>query len=226
MKIAVIVPAAGKGIRLGAKVHKPFVLLGKDPIIVHTLKILDNSRCVDEIILVMNESDLPKARSLVKKKGLKKIKKIVLGGKRRMDSVRNGLAEVGEDVDYVLIHDGVRPFLDNKIISAVLEGAKTFGAAITCVPVKPTIKEIEKGNFVAATLKRESLVEVQTPQAFKKDILVRAYQKAFDEGVDATDDSALVERLGIKVKAVLGSYKNLKITTPEDLEYAKALSGL
>lgn len=223
MKVAAIIAAAGKGERLGSVVHKPFVLIGKEPILAHTLKLLDNSNYIDEIILVINESDLAKARSLIKKSKLKKVKKIVLGGKRRMDSVGNGLSEVSEDVDYVVVHDGVRPFLDNKMISSVIEGAKTFGAAITCVPVKPTIKEIEKGNFVMGTLKRESVVEVQTPQAFKKDVLVRAYKKAFEDGVDATDDSTLVERIGIKVKVVAGSYKNIKITTVEDLKYARAL---
>lgn len=223
MKVAAIVPAAGKGERLGSKIHKPFVVIGKEPILAHTLAALDDSDYIDEVILVINESDLAKARSLIKKDKLKKIKKITLGGKRRMDSVRSGLSEVSEDVDYVIVHDGVRPFLDNKMISSVLEGAKTFGAAITCVPVKPTVKEIEKGDFVTATLNRESLVEVQTPQAFKKDILIRAYKKAFDDAVDATDDSVLVERLGIKVKAVKGSYKNIKITTVEDLRYARTL---
>ena len=223
MKVAAIIPAAGKGERLSSKIHKPFIAIEKEPILARILRVFDNSSHIAEIILVINESDLVKARSLVKKNKLKKIKEIALGGKRRMDSVRNGLSLVSEDVDYVIVHDGVRPFLDNKIISSVLEGARTFGAAITCVPVKPTIKEIEKGNFVSATLKRESLIEVQTPQAFKKDILGRAYKKAFDDGVDATDDSALVERLGIKVKAVEGSYKNIKITTIEDLKYAKAL---
>ncbi len=223
MKVAAIVPAAGKGERLGSKIHKPFIVIGKEPILARTLTALDKSAYIDEIILVLNEADLAKARSLTKKNRLKKIKKITLGGKRRMDSVNNGLSEVSGDVDYVVVHDGVRPFLDNKIISSVIEGAKTFGAAITCVPVKPTIKEIEKGDFVTATLKRESLVEVQTPQAFKKDILLRAYKKAFDDGIDATDDSVLVERLGVKVKAVAGSYRNIKITTVEDLKYARSL---
>lgn len=223
MKVAAIVPAAGKGERLGSKIHKPFIVIGKEPILARTLTALAKSAYIDEIILVINETDLAKVRSLLKNNKLKKIKKIALGGKRRMDSVNNGLSEVSEDVDYVVVHDGVRPFLDNKMISSVIEAAKTFGAAITCVPVKPTIKEIEKGDFVTATLKRESLVEVQTPQAFKKEILGRAYKKAFEDGIDATDDSVLVERLGIKVKAVDGSYRNIKITTVEDLRYAKAL---
>lgn len=225
-KVVAIVPAAGKGKRLGLRVHKPFVLIEKEPMLAHTLAVLEKSYHIDEIILVVDESDLAKAGSLVKKNGLRKIRKIALGGERRIDSVRNGLLEVGEDVDYVVVHDGARPFLDNKMISSVIEAARTFGAAITCVPVKPTIKEIEKGDFVTVTLERQSLVEVQTPQAFKKDILVRAYKKAFDEAVEATDDSALVERLGIKVKAVKGSYKNIKITTIEDLKFARTLMAL
>ncbi|MFA5339833.1 MAG: 2-C-methyl-D-erythritol 4-phosphate cytidylyltransferase [Candidatus Omnitrophota bacterium] len=228
MKVAAIVAAAGKGERLKSKVHKPFVALGKDPILLHALRVLDNSNLVGEIIVVAHQADLPKARLLLKKAKLKKFKEIVAGGKRRMDSVKNGLSAVSEDADYVIIHDGCRPFIDNKMISSVLGAAETFGAAIAAVPVKPTIKEVEKGNFVAATLKRETLVDVQTPQAFRKDLLLRAYDKAFAEGAEgaeATDDSALVERMGIKVKVVDGSYKNIKITTQEDLRYAKMLMG-
>ncbi|MDD5072839.1 MAG: 2-C-methyl-D-erythritol 4-phosphate cytidylyltransferase [Candidatus Omnitrophica bacterium] len=228
MKVAAIVAAAGKGERLKSKVHKPFVALGKDPILLHALRVLDNSNLVGEIIVVAHQADLPKARLLLKKAKLKKFKELVAGGKRRMDSVKNGLSAVSEDADYVIIHDGCRPFIDNKMISSVLGAAETFGAAIAAMPVKPTIKEVEKGNFVAATLKRETLVDVQTPQAFRRDLLLRAYDKAFAEGAEgaeATDDSALVERMGIKVKVVDGSYKNIKITTQEDLRYAKMLMG-
>lgn len=228
MRVAAIVAAAGKGERLKSKIHKPFVALGKDPILLYALRVLDKSNLIGEIIVVARQADLPKARLLLKKAKLKKFKDIVAGGKRRMDSVRNGLAAVSKDADYVIIHDGCRPFIDNKMISSALDAAEIFGAAITGVPVKPTIKEIERGNFVAATLKRETLVDVQTPQAFRKDILLRAYDRAFAEGAegaDATDDAALVERLGIKVKVVDGSYRNIKITTPEDLRYAKMLMG-
>jgi len=228
MKVAAIVAAAGKGERLKSKVHKPFVALGKEPILLHALRVLDSSNLIGEIIVVAHQVDIMKARLLLKKAKLKKFKDVVAGGKRRMDSVKNGLAAISEDADYVIIHDGCRPFIDNKMISSVLDAAEIFGAAIVGVPVKPTIKEVEKGNFVAATLKREALVDVQTPQAFRKDILLRAYDRAFAEGVagaDATDDAALVERLGIKVKVVDGSYRNIKITTPEDLRYAKMLMG-
>lgn len=222
-KVAAIVAAAGKGERLKTKVHKPFVILGKESILIWALKILESSAQIEEIILVVNQADMTKARAAVNKAKLKKVKKIVVGGKRRLDSVKNGLAEVSEDADYVIVHDGCRPFIDKKIVSSVIDEAVIFGAAIPCVAVKPTIKEVEKGDFVAATLNRQSLAEVQTPQAFKKEILTRAYEKALAEGMDATDDSVLVERLGIKVKVVEGSYKNLKITTPEDLKYAKML---
>ena len=225
MKVAAIVAAAGKGERLKTKIRKPFVILGKDPILLHALKALDNSSLVSEVIIVAHQADIPKTRLLVKRAKLKKVKDVVAGGKRRMDSVKAGLAAASGDADYVLIHDGCRPFIDNRSISSVLDAAATFGASIPAVPVKPTIKEIEKGNFVVATLKRESLVDVQTPQAFRKDILMRAYERGLAEGAEATDDSALVERMGIKVKVVDGSYRNIKITTPEDLKYAKILMG-
>lgn len=228
MKVAAIVAAAGKGERLKSKVHKPFVALGKDPILLHALKVLDNSSPIGEIIVVAHQADLPKTRLLLKKARLRKFKELLAGGKRRMDSVKNGLSAVSEDADYIIVHDGCRPFIDNKMISSVLGAAETFGAAITGVPVNPTVKEVERGGFVAATLKRERLIEVQTPQAFKKDILLRAYDTAFAEGAEAaeaTDDAALVERLGIKVKVVDGSDRNIKITTPEDLRYARMLIG-
>ncbi len=223
-RVAAIVAAAGKGERLKSKVRKPFVLLGKEPILVWALKALEACAQIGEIILVVNQADMAKARSAVNRAKLKKVVKIVVGGKRRLDSVKNGLSEVNAEAKYVLIHDGCRPFVDKKIISSVIEEMEIFGAAIPCIAVKPTIKEVEKGNFVAATLNRQSLAEVQTPQGFKKEILIRAYEKALAEGIDATDDSALVERLGIKVKLVEGSYKNIKITTPEDLKYAKMLT--
>lgn len=226
MKVAAIVAAAGKGERLKSKVHKPFVVLGREPILIWTLRALDSSAQIEEIVLVVNQADMTKARSAVNKAKLKKVKKIIVGGKRRLDSVKNGLSEVSEDADYVIVHDGCRPFIEKKIILSVIDEAVIFGAAIPCIAVKPTIKEVEKGNFVAATLNRQSLAEAQTPQAFKKEILTRAYEKALAEGMDATDDSALVERLGIKVKVVEGSNKNIKITTAEDLKYAKALIEL
>ena len=222
-RVAAIVVAAGKGERLKSKVRKPFVLLGKEPILIWVLKALEACAQIGEIVLVVNQADMAKARSAVNRAKLKKVAKIVVGGKRRLDSVNNGLSEVSAEAEYVLIHDGCRPFVDKKIISSVIEEAEIFGAAIPCIAVKPTIKEVEKGNFVVATLNRQSLAEVQTPQGFKKEILIRAYEKALAEAVDATDDSALVERLGIKVKVVEGSYKNIKITTPEDLKYAKTL---
>jgi 2-C-methyl-D-erythritol 4-phosphate cytidylyltransferase len=229
MKVVAIVAAAGKGERMKAKTHKAFVALGKEPILAHTLKALEASSVVSEIVIVVHQADLPKARLLAKKGKFRKIKDIVAGGKRRMDSVKSGLASVSEDSECVIIHDGCRPFVSNKLISSVVDAADTFGAAIPGLPVKPTIKQVEKGNFVSATLERATLIEVQTPQAFRKDILLRAYDSAFAPGVEAaeaTDDAALVERMGIKVKVVDGSQDNIKITTPEDLKHAKILAGV
>ncbi len=230
MKVAAIVAAAGKGERMKAKTHKAFVVLGKEPILAHTLKAVEASNTIREVVIVVHQSDIPRARLLVKKGKFAKVKDIVAGGKRRMDSVRNGLAALSEDTDFVIVHDGCRPFVDNKMINSVVDAADTFGAAITALPVKPTIKQVEKGNFVAATLDRSTLVEVQTPQAFRKDILLRAYDKAFSaetvEAEEATDDAVLVERMGVKVKVVDGSSDNIKITTPEDLKHAKVLAGV
>jgi len=229
MKVAAIVAAAGKGERMKAKTHKAFVALGKEPILAHTLKALETSNVISEIVIVVHQADLPKARLLAKKGKFRKIKDIVAGGKRRMDSVKSGLASVSEDSECVIVHDGCRPFISNRLIASVVDAADIFGAAIPGLPVKPTIKQVEKGNFVAATLDRATLIEVQTPQAFRKDILLRAYDSVFAPGVEAaeaTDDAALVERMGIKVKVVDGSQDNIKITTQEDLKHAKILAGV
>jgi 2-C-methyl-D-erythritol 4-phosphate cytidylyltransferase len=167
----------------------------------------------------------------LKKYRIRKIRAVVLGGKRRQDSVDKGLKAVSKEADWVLIHDGVRPFINKELISSVIKEAKKAGAAIVGVPVKATIKKLKtqslklKTKFVVEkTLNRDNLWEIQTPQVFKKDLILKAYKRFGN--INVTDDAMLVEKMGIKPRVVLGSYNNIKITTPEDLVIAKAIAKI
>ena len=195
-------------------------MLGKEPILVRTLKALNKNVLIDRIILVISRRKLKKGQRLVKKYKLNKVCNIVSGGKRRFDSVREGLRKA-ENADFILIHDGVRPFVDRTLIKKVLLATKKFGAALSATPSKQTVKLIGRSSFVLKTPKRRFLWEAQTPQGFKKNLIVKAYKKSKDSS--ATDDSSLVEKMGYKVKIVKGSYRNIKITTPEDLKLAETL---
>jgi len=219
MFVTAIVAAAGKGLRLKSKTPKPFVKINGAPIIYHTLKALRKIKSIKEIILVTNKKDYPKFQNIISELG---ITKIVLGGKRRQDSVRNGLKYLDKDCDLVLVHDAVRPFIQKKIIEEAINTARRFGAAVAAVALKPTIKRADSNNYVTTTLDRNRLFEVQTPQVFKKSLILKAHSKF--KYLDVTDDAELVEKLGAKVKIIQGSYFNIKITTPEDLIFAKTIA--
>ena len=226
-RIAAVVVAGGAGRRLRQKrgvLRKPYLILGTKPILIHTLKKLSGSILVNEIVVVCHRQDVGRCQSLIKRFKISKIKGIVAGGRERFDSVFNGLKAIGEDIDIVLIHDGVRPFLSRELIKRSIKAALRHGASLAAVPVKPTVKFAEeKGFFVVRTLRRDLLWEAQTPQTFKRELITKAYRKAKSRRVKATDDAALVERLGRKVRLVTGSYDNIKITTKEDLELARVL---
>ncbi|KUG21850.1 2-c-methyl-d-erythritol 2,4-cyclodiphosphate synthase [hydrocarbon metagenome] len=224
MKTIAIIPAGGMGKRLKANMAKQYLKLNQKPILVNTLQVFQESQIIDEIILVLPKADLISAgQELRNKYGLNKVTKIVAGGNERQDSVRNGLAAIDNKCDLVLVHDAVRPFITERMIREVIAAAKVTGAASVGVKAKETIKEAGKDNVVAITIPRNNIWLTQTPQAFKLEILKKAYKKACDEKFYGTDDASLVERMGIKVKMVAGSYDNIKITTPEDLEMARAL---
>ncbi len=216
-KVLAIIVAGGKGKRIGADISKQYLNISGKPIIVHTLKVFEDSSVIDSIIVVCHPDEVDFCRqNIIKKFGFKKIIKIVKGGKERQDSVRNGLNAVPKSYDITVIHDAVRPFVSRSIIKKSVSEARKAGASVVCVPVKDTIKEVSEG-YAAKTLQRQRLWAVQTPQTFKTDIIKEAHKKAFEKGINATDDSSLVEILGCKVKVVEGSYENIKITTPEDL---------
>ncbi|KQC09010.1 MAG: hypothetical protein APR62_03575 [Smithella sp. SDB] len=224
MRIVAIIPAGGAGKRLKANVAKQYLLLNQTPVVVHTLQVFQMSKIVDEIILVLPPGDLASARQkLTDKYGLKKVTKIVAGGKERQDSVRNGLAAIENKCDVIIVHDAARPFVTEKMIKDVVAAAKVTGAASVGVRAKDTIKKATKDNMVKVTIPRQNLWQTQTPQAFKFETFKKAYKKAYDKKYYGTDDASLVEQMGGKIKMIAGSYDNIKITTPEDVIMAKAL---
>ncbi|MFA5092862.1 MAG: 2-C-methyl-D-erythritol 4-phosphate cytidylyltransferase [Candidatus Omnitrophota bacterium] len=213
--VSAIVLAAGLGKRLKNKLTKPLVKIDRKPAIIYSLETLNRHPKIREIIVVVGAKNKEAISKVISKCSFKKIKSFVLGGRRRQDSVYCGLKAVSVKSDLVLIHDSARPFVDSKSISKVIQAAKKSQAAILGVPVKATIKQTKKNSLVDKTLDRSNLWEIQTPQVFKKELIFKAYQKFSKSNV--TDDASLVEKLGKKVQIVLGSYKNIKITTDDDL---------
>ena len=220
MKTVAIIPAGGAGKRLKAHVAKQFLILDTLPVLVHTLKVFQASARIDDIILALPPDEIVSVRQeLIEKYGLTKVTNVIAGGQERQDSVRNCLLAVTGTCDFVVVHDAVRPFVTEELISRVIDAAGDTGAASIGVKAKDTIKETGEDNTVLATIPRQNLWLTQTPQAFKFELLKEAYTAAYKE----TDDASLVERIGKKVRMVEGSYENIKITTKEDMLIADAL---
>lgn len=223
MQVSAIVVAAGSGLRFKSKTPKVLIPINSRPILIYSLQVLSRHPLVKEIIVVVNAKSAQSITRKLRQYRIGKVSKIVEGGRRRQDSVLNGLKALGAGCGLVLIHDAARPFIDKGIILRLINKAKSSGAAIVGVPVKATIKETVSKTRVKRTLDRDKLWEIQTPQVFDKELLLKAYKKFGN--IDVTDDAALVEKLGAKINVVLGSYKNIKITTPDDLVIAKAILG-
>lgn len=221
VKTAAIVPSAGYGKRLGLKVKKPFALLGGRPLVSYALAALDESEAIDAIIIAAEKSCVDKFRRLIKRFGFKKIIGIVIGGRTRFESVRNCLDKVGSSYDIVLVHDGARPFVEKGMIDRSIRLAEKFGGCVVGMPESDTVKLVGRRLFIKKTLDRTALFRAATPQAFRRDLLVMAY--AAKRPGHATDDARLVEEMGGRVKMLRGSYRNIKITTREDLKMAEAL---
>lgn len=219
--ISAIVVAAGRSNRFKGKVSKVLAKIDSKPVIYYSLFALNRHPEIDEIIVVVSPSNIKAIAGIIRRYKINKAKKIVLGGRARKDSVLQGLKSIGQDTNHVLIHDGARPFINNDIISSLIVAAKISGAAVVGVPVKSTIKRVNPSLWVKETVNRDGLWEIQTPQVFSKSIILKAYRKL--GGSKVTDDAMLVEKIGIKVKLALGSYSNIKITTPEDLIIAEAI---
>jgi 2-C-methyl-D-erythritol 4-phosphate cytidylyltransferase len=218
MKADAIIVSAGKGQRFMEGKKKQFYLLADRPILAHTLDQFETCPLIRSMLLVVGEEDMNYTlKEIVEKYKYRKIAQIVPGGKRRQDSVRNGIDALAKGVDIVMIHDGVRPFVTRAMIEDSIHSAERFGAVVVAMPVKDTIKMSNPDGTVLKTLDRESLWQTQTPQTFQAKVIREAYTKAKKDGFVGTDDASLVERLGVKVHILPGSYANIKITTPEDL---------
>lgn len=218
MKITAIVPAAGTGSRYSKTKNKLLENLNGTPVIVKTLQELSKIESINEIIVCTSVDLLGEIKNLVDCYELSKVKKVILGGSTRQESVFNGLKQTS--ADYVLIHDGARPIISVDIIENSIKMAIKKGASIVAVPAKDTIKRVDKDtNQVLETLNRSELWNVQTPQVFKYSNLLEGHEKYKKDSF--TDDSAIIEKLGHPVYVVKGSYKNIKITTEEDLHIAE-----
>ena len=223
-KFTAIVLSAGKGSRMNSDVHKQYLNLADRPVIVYALDAFEKSS-VDEIVLVAGSGEEDYCRTqIVEKYGLKKVKAIVCGGKERYHSVYNGLKAAG-NTDYVMIHDGARPFLTDAIISRMMDAVRLKQACVAGMHVKDTIKITNESDEVQMTPDRKNVWMVQTPQAFSYPLICDAYEKMMiQEDTTITDDAMVVEKMcNIPVSLVEGSYTNIKITTPEDMIIAEAI---
>lgn len=221
---SVIIVAAGVGKRMGGKVAKQYLLLKEKPILYYTLKAFEQIEAIDEIVIVTGKDDIEYVKSeITDKYNISKISNIIPGGSERQYSVRNGLNAINKNTDIVLIHDGVRPFVEKADVEKLIEEIKINKACLLGVKVKDTIKICDTQGNIVETPDRNLLWQAQTPQGFLYDIILKAHIKAEEENFLGTDDAMLVERLGYKIKMVEGSYTNIKITTPEDLQAGEAI---
>jgi 2-C-methyl-D-erythritol 4-phosphate cytidylyltransferase len=225
MYITAIIVAAGKGKRFKSDISKPLVKLDGRPMLYYSLRVFSRVAAVKNIIVVANRGNKAAIIRLVRAAGFDKVSAIVEGGARRQDSVRNGLKRICARTDFILVHDAARPLISPALVQSVIRAAASVGAAVAAVPVKATIKESRRDRSqrpaVARTLDRSKLWEVQTPQVFRKALLLDAYSRFGDASV--TDDASLVEKNRAPVALAPGAYSNIKITTPEDAAIARAL---
>ncbi|WP_315168334.1 2-C-methyl-D-erythritol 4-phosphate cytidylyltransferase [Metaclostridioides mangenotii] len=219
---SVVVVAAGNGKRMNIGINKQFIKLGEKEVIAHTIQVFYINKDIDEIVVCIKpEEEEYFVDNIINKYNFKGVK-IAYGGKERQDSIYNGLKKLDEKCNIVLIHDGARPFVDDKIIAESIEEAKIKKAVVVGVPVSDTIKIVKNGE-IESTPDRSLLWAAQTPQVFEYNTIKKAYEDAYESGFYGTDDSMLVERIGQKVSMVMGSHKNIKITNQEDLKTANQI---
>ncbi len=219
--LSVIVVAAGRGSRMGTKESKQFLELGGRPLFLRSVEAFGRFGATAEIIVVTGAADVERCAGYIEEAGCPLVKTVVAGGSERQHSVYEGLKAAS--LPWVMVHDGVRPFVRERDIAACYDEMRRSGAAVLAVPVKDTIKTVEAGSRIVDTPDRSLLWAIQTPQGFRTEELLRAHELAAGEGFLGTDDSMLVERQGIAVNVARGDYTNIKITTPEDLDYAEFL---
>lgn len=226
MKAAVIIPAAGTGERMGSKVKKPYILLQGKPLLARTLAVFAGIQdMLFQIIITTSPGDEQYCKNqVVDCSGVQIPVSVITGGARRQDSVRNSLAALIDEIDMVMIHDGARPFITARMIKDAIETTMHKRATTMAVPVKDTVTVVAKDTgVIEQTLERDRLFLIQTPQTFERALICEAHRRALAEGFAGTDDASLVERLGVPVSVIRGSYDNIKITTQDDLLFAEAL---
>jgi len=221
-RVAAIIPAAGEGRRMGGAVPKQFLQIGGREILARTLAVFEACVAIDDVWVVVAAEQCALCQStIVERYGLRKVRGVVAGGTTRQESVWHGLQQVAQAVGLVVVHDGVRPFVTELLLQQTLDHANRFGAAIAAVPLKDTLKRVSAAGTVEATVPREHLWRVQTPQAFQHALLRRAFQHAWQQGLQATDEAGLIEALGNAVRIVPSYEHNVKITTPDDLVFCE-----
>ena len=230
MKVVVIIPAAGLGTRMASPSKRPaaskqFTEIRGVPILVHTVRKFVSVPQVSEIYVALRKEEMSRTEDRLKKEISGKKLRIVEGGEHRQESVANALGAIQAAADdVVLVHDAVRPFVDADIIGNVVQAAQKYGAAIAGLPAVDTVKQVDRtaeGAIITSTIPRERVVMAQTPQGFRYDVIKKAFDEALADGFVGTDEASLVERSGHDVAVVMGSPRNIKITTPADLELAE-----
>jgi len=223
-----VIVAAGKGRRMGTKESKQYLLIEGKPILVHTLERFSRLAQLRHLVIVVGQDDVSRVEQLAQQHLGHRADisvQVISGGDERQASVYKGLLALPQVTDYVLVHDGVRPYTKREHIEACMEQAERTGAAVLAVPVKDTIKVVSDELIVETTPKRETLWAIQTPQAFRLEHLLEAHRQAESVSFTGTDDAMLIERIGRAVHVVLGDETNIKITTPDDLVWAEWLSA-
>jgi 2-C-methyl-D-erythritol 4-phosphate cytidylyltransferase len=218
MKIVALIAAAGKSKRMNTKISKPYIPVFRKPILAYTIDKFERCKLINKIYLIINKEEKDLCyNNIILKYSFLKVQELISGGDSRQDSVYNGLKALDSNTDIVVIHDGARPLVKETLIQDSIKAAQKYGSAIAAIPVKDTVKKCRRDFFINRTLKREEIWRAQTPQTFKYDIIISAYYQAYEENFRATDDSAVVEKYGHKVKIIIGSEENIKITTPFDI---------
>jgi len=221
-----IIVAGGKSERMGADIDKAFLSLGTKPVVLYSLFAFEKCSDIDEVILVVRKDRIEAARQAVRMFGCNKVKKIVAGGTLRQKSVINGIKEVDKETDIVVVHDGARPCVSANLISQTVASAKQHGSGIAAVKITDTVKSVDKGMVISETIDRSKLWLVQTPQAFKINLLKKALTFIVKKKIKVTDEASAVELVSKGVRLVAASFSNIKITTPDDLTFAAALMRL
>ena len=231
-RVTAILPAAGMGTRMGGETPKQFLELDGSPILLHTLRRLASCDAITEIILATRADEIQRMEERCRQEKFRQTVHVVKGGATRQESVAAALEHVGDNVELVAVHDAVRPFVTREQVSRVIDEARKCGAAILGVPAMDTVKEVKRSSLpqdvalITGTIPRERVVLAQTPQVFLTKLLKEAFAKAAADGVNASDEAGLVERLGYDVHVVHGTERNIKITKPSDMELARLYLGL